>query len=165
MTPAVETHALQQVAAAIEATHKGNGRMELRLDPPELGRVSIEFRFEGDSRVTAILSADQQETASLMRRSVDILTRDLASAGFSDISVTVSNTGRDGAQQGFTGQNTTAHGQDAQRQHGQHSAPQNPQNQGGHRAPADMLAQQTSALPSSHPYGTPWGRDTVDIRL
>ncbi|GGD12315.1 flagellar hook-length control protein FliK [Aquisalinus flavus] len=144
--PAIQSQALQQLATAIEASHKGSGRMELRLDPPELGRVSIDFRFDGDHRVTAILHADQPETASLMRRSLDILMRDLASAGFTDINLSMGSGGREAAQQ----------------QAGQQQA-ERPSHAGGQYASARDSETQAQKAPKG--YRPAWSADTIDIRL
>jgi len=147
--PAIQSQALQQVASAIEASHKGSGKMELRLDPPELGRVSIDFRFDGDNRVTAILHADQPETATLMRRSLDILMRDLASAGFTDVNVTMGSGGRDAGQAGQQ--------QADQQQTGRNT------NSGGQYASARETETQAQKAPQA--YRPAWSADTIDIRL
>ncbi|NHK26329.1 hypothetical protein FF098_000235 [Parvularcula flava] len=152
--PATQGQALQQVATAIETSHKGSGRMELRLDPPELGRVSIDFRFDGDNRVTAILHADQPETATLMRRSLDVLMRDLASAGFTDVNVTMGSGGRDtghAGQQQLGQQNTGQ--QQAERHH--HSGGQYPSTRDS----------ETKAQNAPQAYRPAWSADTIDIRL
>lgn len=144
--PAIQSQALQQVASAIEASHKGSGRMELRLDPPELGRVSIDFRFDGDSRVTAILHADQPETATLIRRSLDILMRDLASAGFTDINLSMGSAGREAGQQ----------------QAGQHQAERSAHTGGHYAATRDS---ETQAQKAPQAFRPGWSADTIDIRL
>ena len=59
-------------------------RVEIRLDPPELGRVSLSFSFAQDS-VTAVLAADRQDTADLIRRHEDALQKELAAAGFENV--------------------------------------------------------------------------------
>ena len=56
--------------------------VELRLDPPELGRVTIHLTTN-DQQVTALISADRVDTVDLMRRHAELLTATLARAGFS----------------------------------------------------------------------------------
>ncbi len=56
--------------------------VELRLDPPELGRVTIHLRTK-DQHITAHVVAERSDTADLMRRNADIFTATLARAGFS----------------------------------------------------------------------------------
>jgi hypothetical protein len=68
------------VGAAIAAARDGD-RVELRLDPPELGRVSIDIRIE-DGRLSAVLGAERPETLDLMRRHADALQRELSAAGY-----------------------------------------------------------------------------------
>ena len=141
--PAIQQQALNQIASVLEASQAGPRRMELRLDPPELGRVSIDFRFDGDNRITAILTADQPETASMMRRSLDILMRDLSAAGFSDVSLSMGNSGGQEKSAGFD-----------QRQPGQAT-----------RAGLAMTDQEDAAPTESRTPVSLHDTDFVDIRL
>lgn len=56
--------------------------IELRLDPPELGRVTIHLTTN-DQHVTAQVVAERADTIDLMRRHAELLTATLARAGFS----------------------------------------------------------------------------------
>ncbi len=56
--------------------------IELRLDPPELGRVTIHLTTN-DQQVTAQVIADRPDTVDLMRRHAELLAATLARAGFS----------------------------------------------------------------------------------
>jgi hypothetical protein len=58
-----------------------SGGVELRLDLPELGAVTIDIATE-DGVVRAVLSAERPETLDLMRRHAEALQRDLMAAGF-----------------------------------------------------------------------------------
>lgn len=61
--------------------HKAkDGTTELRLDPPELGRVRVTLRT-GEHGLIAVVHAERLETMDLMRRHADILLRDLAEGG------------------------------------------------------------------------------------
>jgi len=57
--------------------------VELRLDPPELGRVTIHLTTH-DQQVTAQVVAERVQTVDLMRQHADLLTATLARAGFSE---------------------------------------------------------------------------------
>ncbi len=56
--------------------------VELRLDPPELGRVTIHLSTN-DTQVTAQVVAERVDTIDLMRRHAELLSATLARAGFS----------------------------------------------------------------------------------
>ncbi|WP_370335903.1 flagellar hook-length control protein FliK [Parvularcula marina] len=78
--------AFQQVADAIRLQTSDN-RVMLRLDPPDLGRVGIELSFDNHRLVTAVLTADSPDTATLLRRSLDSLQRELSAAGFDGVNI------------------------------------------------------------------------------
>ncbi|MBX2856254.1 MAG: flagellar hook-length control protein FliK, partial [Rhodobacteraceae bacterium] len=72
-----------QVASQLStaAVHRpADNRLELRLDPPELGRVEIEFTFEKDA-MKVVVRAEREEALDLMRRHADELARELEEAG------------------------------------------------------------------------------------
>lgn len=71
-----------QVALAA-AAQKKDGSIELRLDPPELGKVRLELRFDGADQVSVTVQAERQETLDLMRRNAADLERQLREAGLS----------------------------------------------------------------------------------
>lgn len=58
----------------------GKKRLEIRLDPPELGRVDVHLRFSGDS-VQARLVVEHQDTFDLLQRDARALERALQNAG------------------------------------------------------------------------------------
>ena len=78
---------LREQIARLVATADGR-TAELRLDPPELGRVRITLDI-ADGQVTATLTAEREDVADLMRRHSELLLRDLIQSGF------------DGARLGF----------------------------------------------------------------
>lgn len=67
------------VAAAIEAisTSDGDGAIEIALDPPELGRVTIELRVSPGG-VEATLTAERGEVLEMLRRHAEHLRQALA---------------------------------------------------------------------------------------
>ena len=61
-------------------------RVEIRLDPPELGRVQIHLtRLDGG--VQAVVLADRPETQDLLRRHAEALARELGQAGYDTVSL------------------------------------------------------------------------------
>jgi flagellar hook-length control protein FliK len=60
------------------------GRIELALDPEELGPVRLGL-VPGDGSVVVHLAADRAETLDLLRRHVDFLARDLRQSGYGDV--------------------------------------------------------------------------------
>lgn len=84
--PPVAVHRPPTVAATV-AQHiirRFDGKstsIDVRLDPAELGRVSVKLEVGPDSRVTAIVAADNPATLSDLMRSSRELERALESAG------------------------------------------------------------------------------------
>jgi hypothetical protein len=60
--------------------------VEIRLDPPELGRVQIHLR-PTETGLQATVLAERPETHDLLRRHAELLARDLGAAGFRDVSL------------------------------------------------------------------------------
>ncbi len=79
-TPAVATQITSQIQAQISQSSKQV--IELRLDPAELGRVTIQLSPQ-DQSITAQITAERPETLDLMRRHSEVLLATLATAGFS----------------------------------------------------------------------------------
>ncbi len=75
--------ATQMVAATITkaATNGESKTISIRLDPPELGRVSIKMEFHKDKGVKAVLTAEKPETFMMMQRDSHVLQRALEEAG------------------------------------------------------------------------------------
>ena len=82
VTAAPDALRAQNVAAQITgAIRSADGTvLELRLDPPELGRVLIQMSTQ-DGEMRAVITTERAETAELMRRHADVLGRELARAG------------------------------------------------------------------------------------
>jgi hypothetical protein len=73
-----------QLRAAV--AQRGEGRMiEVQLDPPELGRVQMEFEVARSGSVKAVVLVADPETLDLLRKSASQLTEDLQSEGFGDV--------------------------------------------------------------------------------
>ncbi|MBC7768598.1 MAG: flagellar hook-length control protein FliK [Phycisphaerales bacterium] len=92
--PAQNSHAVsdQSAARAMPAATQvareivrrfdgGNTRFELRLDPPELGRIEVRLEVSRDHRVSAVVSADSPQALSELVRHARELEQTLQSAG------------------------------------------------------------------------------------
>jgi flagellar hook-length control protein FliK len=81
---AVTPHpATQQVASALTRSINGTeSALTLRLDPPDLGKVSIRMVFgKNDKTVKAVVTAEKPETFMMLQRDSHVLERSLQDAG------------------------------------------------------------------------------------
>ncbi len=71
-------------ALAVEIAAKsqsGAKQFDIRLDPPELGRVEVRLSIDATGKASAHLSADQPQTLDLLQKDAPTLTRALRDAG------------------------------------------------------------------------------------
>jgi flagellar hook-length control protein FliK len=63
--------------------HADNGvnRFQLRLDPPELGRVEVRMEISAEGKLTAVIAVERPETLDLLQRDARALERSLEEAG------------------------------------------------------------------------------------
>ena len=73
----------------------GEGSVEIRLSPEELGQVRMQM-VPSDGGMTVHITADRPETLDLMRRHIDLLARDLADAGYESASFSFGEGGEGG---------------------------------------------------------------------
>jgi len=104
--PAVPIAGLAVAIATRAQADKNN--FEIRLDPPELGRIQVKLTVDHQGHVTSHLIADRPDTLDLLRRDASGLERALQDAGL--------KTAGDGLQfslrdQSFTGQQQGRDGQ------------------------------------------------------
>ena len=84
----------------------GERHFDIRLDPPELGRIEVRMKVDRDGRITSHLIADRSDTLDLLRRDGAGLERALQDAGLKtagdglqfSLRDQSSNTGQDGRQ-------------------------------------------------------------------
>ena len=93
--PNVKALAAQIVAKASAGTKS----FEIRLDPPELGRVEVRLTVSHDGKAEATLTAERPETVALLQRDSQNLERTLKEAGL-DVSNSSLNFSLKGEQQG-----------------------------------------------------------------
>ena len=67
-----------EIAARAQA---GRNRFEIRLDPPELGRIDVRLDVDRSGHVTSRLIVERAETLDLLRRDAGELERALQQAG------------------------------------------------------------------------------------
>lgn len=73
---------IQALAVRIAAkSAQGNRRFDIRLDPPELGRIDVRLDVDDAGRANAQLSADKPQTLELLSRDHRHLERALKDAG------------------------------------------------------------------------------------
>lgn len=73
---------LNAIAVEIAGQAKaGNSRFEIRLDPPELGRIDVRLDVDKDGNVTSRLVIERADTYDLLRRDQSSLERALQQAG------------------------------------------------------------------------------------
>jgi flagellar hook-length control protein FliK len=78
---ALATPATQLGREIIRKFSGENTRFEVRLDPPELGRVEVKLEVSRDHRVTAVVAADSPQTLADLTRHARDIEQALQSAG------------------------------------------------------------------------------------
>lgn len=75
-------HAAQQVSREIVRRFNGGGaQFDIRLDPPELGRVDVKLEVSRDNKVTATITADSPQALTDLARAARDIQQSLQSAG------------------------------------------------------------------------------------
>ncbi|HUC52200.1 MAG TPA: flagellar hook-length control protein FliK [Xanthobacteraceae bacterium] len=78
-TPTVSLAGLP-VAIASRA-QAGSSQFDIRLDPPELGRIEVQLSVDGNGQVTSHITADRQDTLNLLQNQQPQLQQALEQAG------------------------------------------------------------------------------------
>ncbi|MFV0359029.1 flagellar hook-length control protein FliK [Tropicimonas sp.] len=76
--------ALPQITEAIRAGN--DGRLDVRLNPVELGRLHLAFS-QSDSGLNVVIHADRTDTQDLVRRHADLLMQELRSCGYDEVTL------------------------------------------------------------------------------
>ncbi|MEL6999241.1 MAG: flagellar hook-length control protein FliK [Pseudomonadota bacterium] len=82
---AVARSAVTQIAAALN-TPSNARRIDLSLDPPELGRIEIQMEV-AEAGMKAMLTAERHATGDMLRRQSDLLMQQLNDAGFESVDI------------------------------------------------------------------------------
>lgn len=80
----------------VDSVEAPDGSIELRLDPPDLGRVVIEIARDDQGAVRAVISAERAETLDFVRRHIDIFKDELSRHGLGDIAMSFDDRQRQG---------------------------------------------------------------------
>ncbi|HTN12853.1 MAG TPA: flagellar hook-length control protein FliK, partial [Acetobacteraceae bacterium] len=81
-TPNMPTPNMNGLAVDIAAKSLGGTKQfDIRLDPPELGRVEVRLSIDATGKAQAHLTADQPQTLDLLQKDASTLTRALRDAG------------------------------------------------------------------------------------
>jgi flagellar hook-length control protein FliK len=91
--------------------HAGKNRFEIRLDPPELGRIDVRLDVDRDGKVTSRVVVDRPETLAILQRDAPELERSLQEAGLKTADNALQFSLRD--QGGYAGQNPYSNGSPA----------------------------------------------------
>jgi flagellar hook-length control protein FliK len=101
--PGANANTVGALAVAIAVkSQSGNKQFDIRLDPPELGRVEVRLSIDAAGKAQASLSADQPRTLDLLKADAPTLTRALRDAGL--------NVSQDGLNFSLRGQNQQSGG-------------------------------------------------------
>jgi chemotaxis protein MotD len=104
---ALPAAAIQHVASEMASrVQRGHTRFEIRLDPPELGRIDVRIEVDADGKVHSRLMVEKSETLDLLKADQRALERALQDAGFKSDQNSLSFSLKDdrGGQQKFAEQ-------------------------------------------------------------
>lgn len=109
--PRINVDSLAGLAARIAKRHEaGNSVFDLRLDPAELGRISVRIEIDADNRAQAVIAAERPEALAELTRNARALETSLRQSGLTlgDDGLRFELAGQDpnanpGAGQGFPG--------------------------------------------------------------
>src|SRR5262249_32608668 len=104
---AVTTDAVPLAAVPIAIVTRAEGgerKFEIRLDPPDLGRIDVQLNVDSSGRATSHLVVDRAATLDLLQRDAPALERALQSAGLTTDSGSLQFSLRD---QSFAGREQT----------------------------------------------------------
>ncbi|MEM7212520.1 MAG: flagellar hook-length control protein FliK, partial [Pseudomonadota bacterium] len=102
--------AAAQIAAALR-NQPLLQKIELSLDPPELGRIEIQMEV-AETGMRATLAAERPGTTDMIRRQAELLIQQFDEAGFSDVSLSFSDFGAnadpdtDSGDEGWSGKDS-----------------------------------------------------------
>ena len=96
---------------------KGMSRFEIRLDPPEMGRIDVRMEIRKDGQVVAHMSVERPETLDLLQRDARALQQALTNAGLQadgdSLNFSLKDRRDDTSNPSFAGGGDAASGQDA----------------------------------------------------
>ena len=118
-TAAAATVPIAGLAVAIASrAQAGSSQFDIRLDPPELGRIDVRLDVDRDGQVTSHVTVDRADTLQLLQSQQPQLERALEQAGLKTADNGLQFTLRD---QSFAGQNSGSGRRAAERGAARHS--------------------------------------------
>jgi flagellar hook-length control protein FliK len=79
--PNVQPNVIALATAILAKSAAGTKTFDIRMDPPELGRVDVHLSVDRDGKVQALLSAEHPQTLAILQRDSQNLERALKDAG------------------------------------------------------------------------------------
>ncbi len=95
ITPNTEQSILARVTNAL-VRRDHNGRLEIALDPPELGKLIINFDFHPSGKIKAAVNVENSMTYDIVRRNIEILKSNIENLGAGEIDLTMNYSENDG---------------------------------------------------------------------
>lgn len=95
---------MQQLAFHIASQFQaGNSRFQIRMDPPELGRIDVRMDVDANGAIHARLTVDRAETLEMLRQDSRLLERALQQAGLDQSKTNLEFSLRQGGADGEPG--------------------------------------------------------------
>jgi flagellar hook-length control protein FliK len=85
--PIIQSPTLQALSEAVVSARETSKGVTVRLDPPELGRVYIDFIFEADRPVTVVIKAETQDANYQLRERAEPFLNLLREQGLNDVTL------------------------------------------------------------------------------
>lgn len=85
--PTIQPPTLQALSEAVVSARETSKGVTVRLDPPELGRVYIDFIFEADRPVTVVIKAETQDANYQLRERAEPFLNLLREQGLNDVTL------------------------------------------------------------------------------
>jgi flagellar hook-length control protein FliK len=102
---------VNQMAVEVAArSQSGAKQFEIRLDPPELGRVEVRLSIDAHGKAEAHLTADQPQTLELLQKDAPTLARALRDAGLNVAQDALNFSLKNQQQQQAGGDDASRHG-------------------------------------------------------
>lgn len=86
-SPALRQAVVSTVSEALLTAKETPKGVVVQLDPPELGRVYIDFLFEGDNNVSVIVKSETADSQAILRERQEYLQSLLKESGFNNVSL------------------------------------------------------------------------------
>ncbi|RKQ72151.1 flagellar hook-length control protein FliK [Litorimonas taeanensis] len=90
------SNTISEAIVTAKETPKG---IVVQLDPPEMGRVYIDFLFDQDNAVTVIVKADSADSHAILRERQDFFHQLLSDSGFDSVNLSFEQNTGSGANQ------------------------------------------------------------------